>query len=162
MSLVSKITGVHISPHGVKIEPLKALGTALTIGSFGGLGPVGAALGAIPGAGAVASGVSKVKGALAAIPGISKVGGFLKDHGDQLLAGAGAIQNANDMSHANDLLKTGQGYAQRSFDERAPLRAAGISGMLNPQTPDLSGINYGSQGNPYAISKVMPANRRPV
>lgn len=154
MSWLSKITGVGISPHGVKIDPLKAIGTALTVGSLGSLGPVGAALGSIPG-------VSKVGSVLGSIPGISKVGGlakgiggFLGDHGDQILQGAQILNGAQKSAHANDLLKTGQGYAQRSFDERAPLRSAGISGMLNPQVPDLSGINYESSGNPFAVSKV--------
>src|SRR4051812_3483839 len=98
MSILSKVTGIHISKHGVHVEPMKALGTALTIGSLGGLGPIGAALGSIPGAGAIASGVSKVGTLAKALPGasaiasgvgkmggvggaVSKIGGFLGQHG---------------------------------------------------------------------------------
>lgn len=77
MSMFSSLTGIGINPFGktkVKINPIKALGTALTVGSMGGLGPVAGALGRIPG---VAAGAAKVGGVLGKIPGASKVGGFL-------------------------------------------------------------------------------------
>lgn len=166
MSWLSKITGVHISPKGVHVEPLKALGTALTIGSLGGLGPVGAALGSIPGAGAI----SKVGGVLSHIPGVgalesgidklgglkgavSKVGSFLGDHGDQLLGAGSLYEGYNNSKKSTDLMNQALDTAKQSYAERAPLRTAGISGMMNETRPDLSSI-YVNPSNPY--SKVRP------
>ena len=77
MSILSSVTGIGVNPFGktkVKIDPLKAAGTALTIGSMGGLRPVAGALGRIPG---VAAGAAKVGGVLSKVPGATKVGGFL-------------------------------------------------------------------------------------
>lgn len=101
MSWLSSATGIHISPHGVKIEPLKALGTALTVGSLGGLGGIGAALGKVPGlarvGGAIGTAAKAIPGAQAAtgalggalshVPGASQVGNTLL-HG---FGSAGAI-----------------------------------------------------------------------
>lgn len=77
MSLLSKVTGIHISKHGAHIEPLKALGTLATVGSFGGLGPVAGALGHIPGATAAMSGIGKAGAALKSLPGAAKAGAVL-------------------------------------------------------------------------------------
>lgn len=165
MSWLSKVSGIGINPFGkdkIKIDPMKAAMTALTVGSMGGFGPVAGAINAIPGGAAVLGGVSKVKGALSAIPGvsklgglsggISKVGGFLKDHGDQLL-GAGAIgEGYLDKRRSNDLRNEALGIAKQGWGERAPLRSAGVSGMLNEQRPDLSSI-YRSP-NPYSRVRV--------
>lgn len=165
MSWLSNVTGIGISPKGVKISPLKALGTVATLGSMGALGPVAGALNAIPGAGAVMSGVSKVKGALSAIPGasavgsgiskmgglkgaVSKVGGFLGDHGDQLLGAGSLYEGYQANQKSNDYMNEALHYAKDSYDTRAPLRSAGVSGMLNETRPDLSSI-YQS-GNPYS------------
>lgn len=170
MSWLSKISGIHVSPHGIKIEPLKALGTVATLGSLGALGPVGAALGSIPGAGAVASGVSKVGGVLGHIPGasqvgnmitggkglsgaVSKIGGFLGDHGDQLLGAGSLYEGYKANQKSNDLMNEALSTAKQSYADRAPLRSAGVSGMLNTQRPDLSSV-YAS-ANPY--SKVRAA-----
>lgn len=170
MSILSKISGIHISKHGVHIEPLKALGTVATLGSLGALGPVGAALRAIPGAGAVASGVSKVGGALKAIPGasqignaitggnglsgaVSKVGGFLKDHGDQLLGAGSLYEGYKANQKSNDLMNEALASAKGSYAERAPLRTAGVQGLLNQQRPDLSSV-YANPSNPYSRVRV--------
>jgi len=166
MSWLSKISGIHVSPHGVKIEPLKALGTIATLGSFGALGPVGAALGSIPGAGAISSGVSKVGGILSKVPGadklgslvtggkgipgaVSKVGSFLGDHGDQLLGAGSLYEGYKANQRSNDLMNEALHYAKDSYDTRAPLRTAGVSGMLNQQRPDLSSV-YANPSNPYS------------
>lgn len=165
MSWLSKITGVHISPHGVSIEPLKALGTVATLGSMGALGPVAGALEAIPGAGAVMGGLSKVGGALSSIPGagaiesgVSKLGGvsgmantaggFLKNHGDQLLGAGSAYQGYKDSQKSNDLMNQALGIANQSYADRAPLRTAGVQGMVNNKAPDLSSVF--ASGNPYS------------
>lgn len=168
MSLLSSITGIGINPFGknkLKINGMKALGTLATAASMGALGPLAGAMNAIPGAGAVMGGISKVKGALGAIPGVSKLaggfskvggvkgllgsaGGFLKDHGDQLL-GAGAIgEGYLNQRKATDYRNRALGIAEGSYNERAPLRSAGVSGMLNEARPDLSSA-YANQ-NPYS------------
>lgn len=72
MSLLSKVTGIHISKHGVRIEPLKALGTLATVGSFGGLGPLAGAAGKI---GSVASKIPGAAKAGAVLSGLKKIGG---------------------------------------------------------------------------------------
>jgi len=92
MSILSKVTGIHISPkHGIHIEPLKALGTALTVGSLGGFGPlagiagkVGSAVSHIPGATAIGEGVSNIAHDVAGSGLMSKIGGALKNVGGQL------------------------------------------------------------------------------
>lgn len=68
-SLLSRITGIGLNPFGktkVKIDPLKALGTLATAGSFGALGPVAGALESIPGVGALAGLAGKVGGMIPA------------------------------------------------------------------------------------------------
>lgn len=100
MSWLSSITGIGINPLGktkVKIDPVKALGTALTVGSMGGLGPVAGALGRIPG---VAAGAAKVGGVLSKVPGATKVGGYLLNGfgkaGQAQPSGNGGGYNAED------------------------------------------------------------------
>lgn len=69
MSILSDVTGIGINPFGkrkFKIDPLKALGTVATVGSFGGLGPVAGALSHIPGGAAMVKGATKVGGVLSA------------------------------------------------------------------------------------------------
>lgn len=75
MSILSSLTGIHISKKGVHIEPLKALGTALTVGSFGGLGPLAGIAG-------------KVGSVATKIPGVAKVAGGIGT-GYNTLKGAG-------------------------------------------------------------------------
>lgn len=80
MSILSSVTGIGINPFGktkVKINPMKALGTALTVGSMGGLGGIGAVLGRIPGAAAAAGALKAVPGVTALGAGAAKAGGLL-------------------------------------------------------------------------------------
>lgn len=77
MSLLSRVSGIHISKHGVHIEPLKALGTLATVGSMGGLGPIAAGLSRIPGAAAAIGAAGKIGAAAKALPGATKVAGAL-------------------------------------------------------------------------------------
>lgn len=167
MSWLSKLSGVHISPHGIKIEPMKALGTALTIGSFGGLGPVGAALGHIPGAAAIASGAGKVKGALSMIPGAGKIGevvanhggiggiahsalDFAKGHAPEILAGLQVANAAKLGKKSNQYADNAMNSVNQSYMDRAGLRTAGIEGMLHPQVPDVTQLARIRSNNPYA------------
>lgn len=164
MSILSKVTGIHISPkHGIHIEPLKAISTLATLGSFGALGPVAGALSAIPGAGAVAGAASKIGGALKAIPGVSAIGGAIKGIGGQVLDAAkanpldtalsiGSGANALAQQQKADALRRQMlSYATQGYDAKAGLRNAGLSAAMNPQVPaGFSAIPYQDRGNPYA------------
>lgn len=69
MSILSSVTGIGINPFGkrkIKIDPMKALGTALTVGSMGGFGPVAGALSHVPGGAALVKGATKFGGAVTA------------------------------------------------------------------------------------------------
>lgn len=78
---------------------------------------------------------------------------FLGDHGAQILAGAQGVNSAILGQKAREYGKNALGQAEQSYNEREPLRAAGIAGMLNPQTPDLSGLM--KNAGPYAAG--LPA-----
>lgn len=179
MSWLSKTTGVHISKHGVHIEPVKALGTALTIGSVGGLGPlagisgkIGSVASHIPGAakaGAVLGGLKKIgqhtpqavggpQGAIdmatagdegGFMGGLKKVGGFLSDHGDQLLGGAALGEGYLNQRKSNNLSNEALNLARQSYADRAGLRKLGVSQMLDQTAPDLSST-FADPNNPYA------------
>ena len=164
MSWLSSITGVHISPKGVKIEPLKALGTIATLGSFGALGPVAGALEAIPGVGAIASGAGKIGSAIGSIPGASSLGDFLKSGVSKIpgvlgsalddpLKTAGVVSGALDSAKARGLQTEAINAARAGYDSRAPLRDMALQGLLHPKQRDLS--FYADSGNPYA--KKVPA-----
>lgn len=150
MSWLSSATGVHISKHGVHIEPLKALGTALTVGSLGGLGPVAGALSRIPGAATAA-------GALSKIPGAGKVGGYLASH---LGGGAPTAPGGNGVGDPNapinidpntgleDMNAGGGGgiggYLKSALDGINPLQAGlGVAGVVNAG-------QLGAKANKYA------------
>lgn len=87
MSILSSVTGIGINPFGkrkIKINPMKALGTALTVGSMGGFGPIAAGLSHIPGGAALLSGASRAKAALTTGKGALALGA-----GKRLLGGGG-------------------------------------------------------------------------
>ena len=163
MSWLSEATGIHISPHGVKIEPLKALGTVATLGSFGALGPVAGALGAIPGVGAIANaagkipGVSAIGNAIGHAGGLSdvlkgvagKIPGVLQGALSHPLETAGVVSGALDQAKARGLITEAINAARENYDSRSGLRTKGVQGLLNPQAPDLSGIDYGSSRSVY-------------
>lgn len=149
MSWLSSVTGIHVSPKGVKIEPLKALGTVATLGTLGAAGPLAGVLGGVGGALKAIPGVAAVGGALKAIPGVSAIGNavshipgasaagdFLKAHGKDILTGAQGIQALQKQQDADRMRK----------------QALGILG--NETLPDLSGI-YATNGapNPYAKTR---------
>lgn len=117
----------------------------------------------------ISSGLSKVGHAVAPvlkaasplasfIPGmgvVSKIGDFLGNHGDQIL-GAGAIgEGYLNSRRSSDLRNQAIGLSNQSYSDRAPLRSAGVSGMLNDTPPDLSSVF--ASGNPY--SKIKPRGR---
>lgn len=159
MSILSKLTGVHISGKGVRIEPMKALGTALTIGSFGGLGPIAGLASKIPGVaklGGMASkipGVSAIGGLAAKAKGIPGVGGIIDYAQHNPLELLSGINSAMDAGHARDLQGRAEGIAMDNYNARAPLRTAGMQGMLKPAVPDLSQLGYDSPGSVYGKKK---------
>lgn len=144
--------------------------TALTVGSMGGFGPVGAALGHLPGGASLLAGAGKVKGALSMIPGAGKIGGmvadhggvsgllhsgldFAKDHGSELLAGAQVLNAANLGKKSNQYADNAMNSVNQSYMDRAGLRSAGIEEMLHPQAPDVTQLARIRSSNPYAGSQ---------
>jgi hypothetical protein len=101
MSVLSRISGIHISKHGVHIEPLKALATIATVGSMGGLGPLAAGLSRIPGAAAAIGAAGKIGTAVKALPGATKVAGALTGAKRLLNAGKGGGGGAIDPNDPN-------------------------------------------------------------
>jgi|SRR5882672_1761730 len=80
------------------------------------------------------------------------------DFGGLADKGLGLAQLIN----AANLQKQSTGYATHAYDlanqsygERAPLRVAGIQGLLSPQTADISSLSQG-QGNPFAVRPKAP------
>jgi hypothetical protein len=142
------------------------------VGKIPGVSSLGSELGKIPGVSTIGHAIGGVGGALGRIPGVSEIGGaignaaghldlggiadaaggFLKDHGDQLLQGAGAVTSALDAKSARDLENKALGIANGNWEARAPLRVAGVNGMANSAPPDLSAL-YSDTGNPYTRAK---------
>lgn len=136
-------------------------GLGKAVGKIPGVGKLGSSIASkIPGGGRVADLLGKVGKMGGGLPGVGgaegggggwmdKLGGFLGEHGDQLLT-AGALASSYGTEKANrELRERAMGYATGSYDQRAPLRAAGMAGALNPERPNLSGI-FANPGNAYA------------
>lgn len=118
MSLLSKVTGIHISKHGVHVEPLKALGTLATVGSFGGFGPIAAGLSHIPGGAAAISGLSRVGAAAKALPGASKIAG-----------GIGAVRKVlNPGGGVPQVMRNGSPISLSDINPNIPAPAGGGGG----------------------------------
>jgi hypothetical protein len=159
-------TGAAAGAAGKAISKIPGVGS--TIGKIPGIKDIGNFIGGIPGLGAVGS-------ALGQIPGVSSLERFLggggaggggPDYGDILktagllgLGGAQALNAANLGKQSTEYAKNALDSVKQSYGERGLLRAAGVGGMLNPQTADLSGLL--SHGGPYATGLLpkMPAKR---
>lgn len=147
MSILSKLTGVHISPHGASLSrpdpigaakdvihnPLPVLG-ALALPGVGGL------LGAIPGiGGALASGAGAIGGALSHIPGVQSVESILGGGGGATAAGASAIPDeafgaaANGGGGVSGLLGQAGHFLTGNGGKNALGIAQGISSVLDQQ-----------------------------
>lgn len=172
---------------GNLIKPGGNIGSALKGGiTTGGLGALGGLAGKIPGIssleGAVGSlpGVSAVEGALSKIPGLQSIEGLLKGQNGQpgVLGELGSFLTGNGGKNAlglaqgvnaamlqkqsSDYAKQAMGDVQNSYNERAPLRSAGIQGMLNPQTGANAAIaGLPQTGNPYARKPIPPVSPVP-
>lgn len=162
------LDGLKSSVKGAAKNPLTYAAGALLLP---GVAPM--ALNAVKaGAGAVASGAGKLAGvAKAAIP--KAVSSFLPhnaggglDLGGLLDTGLSVAQlvNAANLQKKSTGLATGaMDQVNTNYAERAPLRVAGLEGMLRPQTADLASLaQIAGQGNPFAPKKPLPAAPLPV
>lgn len=80
-----------------------------------------------------------------------------------IIGGAGAYEAYQNSQKANELLNEGLNMAREDYASRQPYRDAGMLGMLDPRTPDLSSL-FANSGNPYAKGRVVPVvgNRIPA
>jgi hypothetical protein len=133
-------------------------------GLLGGGAATGAASGAATGAtGAAAGAPTSLASLLANIPGIGGLlSGLVKGAGgasgliDKGLGAAQLVNAANLQKQSTGYAKNAMDTANQSYDSRAPLRLAGVQGMLHP-TPssDVSGLsNIAAAGNPFAANRV--------
>lgn len=153
MSWISKLTGIGISPKGVKIDPLRALGTVATIGTLGSAGPLAGIISKIPGAAKVVGASKGITGALgmggAAAGGaagtVAQGGGML----DRFRSIGGMLKGGLDLANTANTVYSGyQGaklrgnmaaQADAQAAENAAARTRGIAGMqAAEQRPDLS------------------------
>ena len=168
------LNGLKSSVKGAAKNPLTYAAASLLIP---GVAPM--ALNALKGAGGLAvKGIGALAhGAGAAAKGVGSallpqaVSSFLPHGADGSLdvgglfdKGLGAAQVVN----AANLQKQSTGYAHnamdianQSYDARAPLRVAGIEGLLRPQTADLSSLSQ-IPGNPFAVKPKPAAMPIPV
>lgn len=131
------------------------------------------ALGSIPGVGAIEGALKGAGGALSHIPGLQSIeqalggqngqsgllgdlGSFLTGNGGKNALGvAQGVNAALLQKQASDYAKQAMGDVQSSYNERQPLRSAGIAGMLNPSVGANAAVaGLPQTGNPYA--------RRPI
>lgn len=96
---------------------------------------------------------------------LSKIGGLAKfaagkiiPGADLVLGGLSMLQGSKQQGKADKLNKQQLQFANQRAAELAPLRQAGIQGMLNPNRPDLS-AQYGGTQNPFAQRPPMGQQR---
>lgn len=158
----------------------KNIGNTIAAGEglAGGITGLGAALGggAAGAAGGTAAGgagaASGLEGAIAGLPGgaellsalkagaagLGDVLDFLKGHSGDLLGAANVAEAALREQKADKYANQAFNTASDAYNAKAPLRMAGISGMLKPTTPDTSALRSLAgplSGNPFARSLPM-------
>lgn len=140
MSWLSDRTGIHLNLGNVAKAALPVVAAAPFLGPLGGL------VSKIPGVGAA---VGALGGLASKIPGVSAVGNFLKGHGSDVLKAAQGVNAAYLGNKATGMANNALGSVTSSYDQRAPLRVAGVQGMLAAQqrTPRSQAI---ASTNPYA------------
>lgn len=170
---VGPILSAGLGAAGQAIIPGSNLGNDIKQGAVSGAEGLGAAAlgGALgvpglstPSLGSAANSVAKGVGAATApssggsgmsgIPGLSTITNAL-GLGNNPLALAQAANEANLISQAQGYATNAANQAQANYNAKAPLRAAGISGMLNAQAPDLSGLTAIRGSNPFAAVPVQ-------
>lgn len=86
------------------------------------------------------------------------LGGLLTGNGGLNALGlAQGINAAGLQNKADDYAKQAVGGVQDSYNQRAPLRVAGVQGMLNPQTNDISSLTANSGPYGKGLPKIAPA-----
>lgn len=78
---------------------------------------------------------------------LKDIGSWVKDNKDTILQGLSAVNQYQRSQKSDEYAKKALDLATKSFDEKAPLRAAGQAGMLNPQAnaPDISALRAQGQ-----------------
>lgn len=179
MSWLSELSGVHISPHHFSVEPGKLLGDVAMATGVGGLaGRAGSLLARAIGHGGnsapapsggydVTDPSQNVYAPPTPDSGSSGVGGFLsgavksalgggqpgQSSTNPWLLGLAGLQGANSAylgQKSNALSDKALKGVEANYAERAPLRAAGLRGLLNPTAPDTTQLSTIAQRNPYA------------
>jgi len=126
-----------------------------------------ALLGGIPGLGGAGDVLSKIKSLASGVGGLGSMlgggggsgGGFsLSDLIDPALGGAALLNASNLGKQSTNYAKDAVNTANQSYDSRAPLRTAGVQGMLNPGAGiNLGGLNSIAARNPFAKPAAPPA-----
>lgn len=130
-ALTTAAKGVRdLMPSGTKIPGLEEAGGYIRDKVFGGdpitLGTIGDKIGS------------------AAKKGVE----FVKERPEMALAAAQGVYGVSRANAADDARKTALSIAGRSWDERDPLRRAGVAGMLNTTRPSLP--EFDDPTNPFA------------
>lgn len=127
-----------------------------------GAGAVGSGIGALGhGAASVAGGLGGVAKSVAPMAISALTGGHgLSGLLDRGLGAAQVVNAANLQKQSTGYAKDALNTVNQSYDARAPLRVAGIEGLLHPQTPDLSSLTQ-VPGNPFAPKKPLPIPVQP-
>lgn len=127
-------------------------GTALVPLAAGALGGGAAAAGAGSGAGAGAAGATLPPVAAAGGGLLGKVGGFLGSPAMDTITKLGtAAYGIGQQNKANDLTNNAIAADRARWEAGAPLREAGMQGLLAPVPADTSALTaLAGQGNPFA------------
>lgn len=136
-----------------------AIASAGALGSIPGLGGLEGAIAKIPGGSAVMEAFKSGK-----VP-IGSLLGFLKDHAGDILAAGNVVEAALRQGKADSYANKAYNTANDAYTAKAPLRMAGIEGMLHPQTPDISSLRSLAttrSGNPFARGLPMAGGATPT
>lgn len=148
MSWLSNATGIHLN-----LKPLApVIGGA--VGSLVGMPTLGAAAGGMLSHLGEHAPAQPSGGGGFSLPGaLGAAGSWLGGNGGKnalgVLQGLNAAQLQNQ---ATQYAKGAYGNTMQSWNQRAPLRAAGIAGMLQPRIPDMSALSTIAGRNPYAVA----------
>lgn len=149
-----------------------ASGAGAVQGAVGGLGSgIAHAVEGIPGIGGAVGGA--VHGIEGAVEGHGGLGGLLKqgagwltgNGGKNALGLAQGVSSVLDQKKSNEYANKAVGTMEGAYNEKAPLRAQGLQGMLAPHHEDLSGLaniagklntsNVPQAGQPQDLSSLL-------
>lgn len=151
MSMLSKFTGIGINPlkGKIKIDPLKAIGTALTVGTMGGFGPIAGLASKVGGSG-LAGLAAKAGTALKA----KGIGGLLKGGLDVAGGISGMVSSAKASKKEGEMLGNQHGIANSMNARGGAMADAASKGLLarlaaGPRaTPDFG--RFVDRANPFS------------